>query len=90
MVEVPCANGIDPILVIDALQLGFDGVMVFICAAEDCKLKEGRQSAEANFVALEKILKKLNLYDRFELCETSLANRGTASQSSALHFAELM
>lgn len=76
LVEVPCANGIDPVLVIDALQLGFDGVMVFICAAEDCKLKEGRQSAEANFVALEKILKKLNLFDRFELCETSPRDLG--------------
>ncbi len=71
LVEVPCANGLDPVQVIDALQLGFDGVMAFVCSNEDCKLKEGRQSAEANFFALAVTLKKLGLSDRFELCETS-------------------
>jgi coenzyme F420-reducing hydrogenase delta subunit/ferredoxin len=71
LVEIPCANGLDPVQVMDAFRSGFDGALVVVCAQEDCKLKEGRATAEVNFAAIEKTLKKLELLDRFEIVNHS-------------------
>jgi coenzyme F420-reducing hydrogenase delta subunit len=71
LVEIPCANGLDPVQVMDAFRSGFDGVLVVVCAHEDCKLKEGRATADVNFAAIKKTLKKLGLRDRFELVNHS-------------------
>lgn len=71
IVEVPCANGLDPYLVLGALTDGFDGVIAFICSEEDCKSKEGRKTYDSNASTLLKVLKNLNLLDRFEIHQTS-------------------
>ena len=71
VLEVPCFKGMDPVHVVNALQCGFDGVMGVVCAADDCKLSEGRDTAERNLDVLKNVLKKLNLLDRFELFELS-------------------
>ena len=71
VLEVPCFKGMDPVHVVNALQCGFDGVMGVVCAADDCKLSEGRDTAERNLDVLKDVLKKLNLLDRFELFELS-------------------
>ena len=42
-----------------------------VCSAKDCKLQEGRDTAERNVGALKVALKKLGLLDRFELYEES-------------------
>jgi coenzyme F420-reducing hydrogenase delta subunit len=69
--EVPCFKSMDPVHVINALESGFDGVMAVVCAKEDCKLQEGRDTAERNVAALKVALKRLGLLDRFELYEES-------------------
>jgi coenzyme F420-reducing hydrogenase delta subunit/ferredoxin len=69
--EVPCFKSLDPVHVINALQHGFDGVMAVVCSKDDCKLREGRDTAERNVSALQVALKKLGLLDRFELYEES-------------------
>jgi coenzyme F420-reducing hydrogenase delta subunit len=71
VLEVPCFKGMDPVHVVNALQCGFDGVMGVVCAAEDCKLSEGRDTAERNMDVLKTVLKKLNLLDRVEIFELS-------------------
>jgi coenzyme F420-reducing hydrogenase delta subunit/ferredoxin len=71
IVEIPCANGLDPVQVMDAFRSGFDGVLVVVCADEDCKLKEGRATAEVNFAAIEKTLKNLGMVDRFKIVNHS-------------------
>ncbi len=71
ILEVPCFKGMDPVHVVNALQCGFDGVMGVVCAADDCKLSEGRDTAERNLDVLKNVLKKLNLIDRFEMFELS-------------------
>jgi len=71
VLEVPCFKGMDPVHVVNALQFGFDGVMGVVCAADDCKLSEGRDTAERNLGVLKDVLKKLNLLDRFEMFELS-------------------
>jgi coenzyme F420-reducing hydrogenase delta subunit/heterodisulfide reductase subunit C len=71
IVEVPCANGLDPTLVLGALSSGYDGVIAFICSEEDCKSKEGRDTYNSNASALFNVLKNLDLLDRFEVHVTS-------------------
>ena len=71
VLEVPCFKGMDPVHIVNALQCGFDGVMGVVCAPDDCKLSEGKDTAERNMSVLKDVLKKLNLLDRVEIFELS-------------------
>lgn len=71
LLEVPCFKALDPVHVINALNNGFDGIMAVVCSNEDCKLQEGRETAERNMTVLRNALKKMNLADRFELLTES-------------------
>ena len=66
IIELPCAKGFDPVLVLEALSMGYDGVMAVICPEELCKLEEGTYLGERNFSALKVVLKQYGLQDRFE------------------------
>jgi coenzyme F420-reducing hydrogenase delta subunit/ferredoxin len=78
--EVPCFKSLDPVHVVNALNCGFDGVMGAVCSAQDCKLQEGRATAERNLSVLLTVLKKNNLLDRFELYEESPRCAGDFNQ----------
>ena len=69
--EVPCFKSLDPVHVVNALSCGFDGVMAVVCPSKDCKLQEGRDTAERNLGVILNVLKKKGLLDRFELYEES-------------------
>jgi len=69
--EVPCFKSLDPVHVVNALNCGFDGVMAVVCSSKDCKLQEGRDTAERNLGVMLNVLKKKGLLDRFELYEES-------------------
>ncbi len=69
--QIPCFNALDPVHVLEALLSGFDGVLAVVCRDEDCKLSEGRGTAEDNLLALERTLERLNLRERFEVFKTS-------------------
>ncbi len=69
--EVPCFKSLDPVHVVNALNSGFDGVMAVVCSSKDCKLQEGRDTAERNLGVILTVLKKKGLLDRFELYEES-------------------
>ena len=71
VLEVPCFKSLDPVHVVNALESGFDGVMAVVCSAKDCKLQEGRDTAERNLGVILNVLKKKGLLDRFELYEES-------------------
>ncbi len=71
IIELPCAKGLDPMHVLEALNAGFDGVLAVTCPKEECKLDEGKEIAERNVLALKKVLGQLNLGDRFETYTTS-------------------
>jgi coenzyme F420-reducing hydrogenase delta subunit len=45
--------------------------MAVVCSAQDCKLQEGRATAERNLDVLWNVLRKNNLLDRFEIYEES-------------------
>jgi coenzyme F420-reducing hydrogenase delta subunit/ferredoxin len=71
LMEIPCFKGLDPYLVVEALHSGFDGVLAVVCSDADCKLEKGYEVAERNATVLHRVLKELNLQDRFELYTAS-------------------
>jgi coenzyme F420-reducing hydrogenase delta subunit len=71
VMEVPCFKALDPVHVVNALRNGFDGVMAVVCSPEDCKLQEGKETAERNMTVLKDALKKNGLLERFELFTVS-------------------
>ena len=71
IIELPCAKGFDPVLVLEALSLGFDGVMAVVCPEELCKLEEGTELPDRNFSALRTVLKQYNLEERFDTFRVS-------------------
>ena len=71
IMEIPCFKALDPVHVVDALHSGFDGVMAVVCSEEDCKLQEGKETAERNMNVLQGVLNKMNLHERFELFTVS-------------------
>ena len=71
VLEIPCFKALDPVHVVEALYSGFDGVMAVVCPGEDCKLQEGKETAERNMTVLQDALKKMNLAERFELFTVS-------------------
>ncbi len=77
IIEIPCFDGLDPVQVLEAFRSGFDGVLAVVCSEEDCKLREGRETAERNVSALKQVLGKLNLAGRFEVCVASPRYLGT-------------
>ncbi len=76
LIEIPCANGLDPVHVLNAFNAGFDGVLALVCLEDDCKSKEGRDISDGNIAALEKVLKSMNLTDRFDIQTISPRNMG--------------
>ncbi|MGD8506381.1 MAG: hydrogenase iron-sulfur subunit [Candidatus Bathyarchaeota archaeon] len=79
-IEIPCFKALDPVHVVEALRGGFDGVMAVVCSEEDCKLQEGKETAERNMTVLKNILEKMNLLERFELFTTSPRCAGEFNQ----------
>ncbi|HMK95103.1 MAG TPA: hydrogenase iron-sulfur subunit [Candidatus Limnocylindrales bacterium] len=78
--EVPCFKSLDPVHVVNALNCGFDGVMAVVCSSKDCKLQEGRDTAERNLDVMLNVLKKKGLLERFELYEESPRCAGDFNQ----------
>ena len=55
-IRVMCSGRIDPVLVVDALINGIDGVIVTGCHIGDCHYLTGNYYAEQRMVALKKSL----------------------------------
>lgn len=71
VMEIPCFKALDPVHIVNALRGGFDGVMAVVCPTEDCKLEEGKETAERNVTVLRDALKKIGVLERFELFTAS-------------------
>ncbi len=83
VMEIPCFKGLDPVLVIEALRSGFDGVLATVCSSEDCRLELGRDVAERNAAVLQKVLTMFNLHDRFEVYTASPRSVGDFNRKLA-------
>ena len=56
IVKIPCSGRIDPLLIIRALRLGFDGVLVSGCHPGDCHYQTGNYRARRRMAITKKFL----------------------------------
>jgi coenzyme F420-reducing hydrogenase delta subunit len=54
--------------------------MAIVCSSKDCKLQEGRDTAERNLGVTLNVLKEKGLLERFELYEESPRCQGDLAQ----------
>jgi len=82
MIRVMCTGMVHPNLVLEAFQLGADGVMVMGCHPGDCHYVDGNLKAEARLVVLNEMLETMGLeVERFRLvwCSAAEAERLAAA-----------
>ncbi len=63
--ELPCSGRVNEALLLDALQDGFDGVMVIACHKENCKYLDGNLRAEKRIVRVKKILSDAGINNKY-------------------------
>ncbi|MHC1564691.1 MAG: 4Fe-4S binding protein [Candidatus Hecatellaceae archaeon] len=81
-IELPCAGRADPLHVIQALNLGFKGVLILACKQDLCNFEEaGAKRAEENLGILKKLLEQLGLGERVEIAFVSPKYPGEADQA---------
>jgi F420-non-reducing hydrogenase iron-sulfur subunit len=61
IIKIPCSGRIDPLLIIKALRLGFDGVLVSGCHPGDCHYQTGNYRARRRISITKKFLEYLGI-----------------------------
>jgi len=56
IIKIPCSGRIDPLLIIRALRLGFDGVLVSGCHPGDCHYQTGNYRARRRMAITKNFL----------------------------------
>ncbi|MGD8505116.1 MAG: hydrogenase iron-sulfur subunit [Candidatus Bathyarchaeota archaeon] len=67
VIRVMCTGRIDPVMILEALSSGLDGVIVMGCHPGDCHYMTGNYEAERKFKMLKKIIAPLGLTERLRL-----------------------
>ena len=67
-IELPCAGRADPLHIIQALNLGFEGVLVLACRQDMCNFEmAGAKRSEENIGALKRLLRHLGLERKVDI-----------------------
>jgi len=75
IIRVPCAGRIDAFHMLQALENGADGVLVFACHEENCQFLTGNLMAKARMSYVYGIMEKIGLErERLELCNVATNN----------------
>jgi F420-non-reducing hydrogenase iron-sulfur subunit len=61
IIKIPCSGRIDPLLIIRALRLGFDGVLVSGCHPGDCHYQTGNYRARRRLAVTKKFLEYIGI-----------------------------
>jgi coenzyme F420-reducing hydrogenase delta subunit len=83
IIRVPCSGRVDPLFVIKALRLGFDGVLVSGCHPGDCHYQTGNYYARRRMAATKKFLEYMGI-------EPQRVQASWVSASEAEKFAEIV
>jgi F420-non-reducing hydrogenase iron-sulfur subunit len=74
LIGLPCAGRVDDLHVLEALYLGFDGVLVAGCMKNECKLEKGNEKAEQRIGSIKRLLAQVGLERKLEMCFVSPRN----------------
>ncbi len=61
IIKLPCSGRIDPLFIIKALRLGFDGVLVSGCHPGDCHYQTGNYRARRRIAITKKFLEYMGI-----------------------------
>jgi F420-non-reducing hydrogenase iron-sulfur subunit len=61
IIRVPCSGRVDPLFILKALRLGFDGVLVSGCHPGDCHYQTGNYFARRRIALTKKFLEYLGV-----------------------------
>ena len=61
VIRVPCSGRVDPLFILKALRLGFDGVLVSGCHPGDCHYQTGNYFARRRIAITKKFLEYLGI-----------------------------
>jgi len=61
IIKVPCSGRVDPLFILKALQLGFDGVLVSGCHPGDCHYQTGNFRARRRVAITKKFLEYMGV-----------------------------
>jgi len=61
IIKIPCSGRFDPLLVLKALRLGFDGVLVSGCHPGDCHYQTGNFRARRRIALTKKFLEYIGV-----------------------------
>ena len=64
IIKVPCSGRVDPLFIIRALRLGFDGVLVSGCHPGDCHYQTGNYRARRRFAITKNLLEYMGVDPR--------------------------
>ena len=61
IIKIPCSGRIDPLLIIKALRMGFDGVLISGCHPGDCHYQTGNYRARRRIAIAKKMLEYMGV-----------------------------
>ncbi|MFH1647379.1 MAG: hydrogenase iron-sulfur subunit [Chloroflexota bacterium] len=61
IIKIPCSGRIDPLLIVRALRVGFDGVLVSGCHPGDCHYQTGNYRARRRMSITKKFLEYMGV-----------------------------
>jgi len=61
IIKVPCSGRVDPLFILKALRLGFDGVLVSGCHPGDCHYQTGNYYARRRLAITKKFLEYMGV-----------------------------
>lgn len=61
VIRVPCSGRVDPLFIVKALRLGFDGVLVSGCHPGDCHYQTGNYYARRRMAVTKRFLSYLGI-----------------------------
>ncbi|MEA2086213.1 MAG: hydrogenase iron-sulfur subunit [Chloroflexota bacterium] len=61
IIKVPCSGRVDPLFILKALQMGFDGVLVSGCHPGDCHYQTGNYRARRRIAITKKFLEYVGI-----------------------------
>ncbi|MBG7617067.1 MAG: hydrogenase iron-sulfur subunit [Chloroflexi bacterium] len=62
--KIPCSGRIDPLFILKALRMGFDGVLVSGCHPGDCHYQTGNYRARRRLAITKKLLENMGVDPR--------------------------
>jgi len=81
IIKVPCSGRVDPLFILKALHLGYDGVLVSGCHPGDCHYQTGNYRARRRMILTKSFLEYLGVEpERIQASWVSASEGGKFSQ----------